>query len=218
MTCIMLSRCTRNPEKIISEKKTSGAASSYAHSFAIRKHVVLHRAQSRKTVKEWEKNCKYWRREIFYCRESLWPPWLGKRQSGVAVSVASHLQCSAIFSRGATRLRPVRRKFTHVPNNRCIFVHMVGRDTSHSCVIMKFIYHYTWSRQIIFNSQKLVKRRWTVGVKERNIFITALLFPYYRNQISNKKFTTYIIINLCTSSILLFLLFVIIAKYSINSY
>jgi hypothetical protein len=66
-------------------------------------------------------------------------------------------QCSTNFSRGATNqlfVESLRTLF-----NRCIFVHMVGRGTSHSCVIMKFIYHYTWSRQIIFNSQKLVKRR-----------------------------------------------------------
>lgn len=73
----------------------------------------------------------------------------------------------------------VRWKFTTRFHNRCIFVHMVGRDTSHSCVIMKFIYHYTWSRQIIFNSQKLVKRRWTV-FKERT-FCTLPIETKYQN-------------------------------------
>lgn len=83
-------------------------------------------------------------------------------------------QCSANYLLVRCNQLSVERVHTR-SHNRCIFVHMVGRDTSHSRVIMKFIYHYTWSRQIIFNSQKLVKRRW----KERKrFFARALLLPH----------------------------------------
>lgn len=131
-----------------------------------------------------------------------------KRQSGVAVCPSRlHWQCSANFSRGAISLRPVRRKFTHVSHNRCIFVHMVGRDTSHSCVIMKFIYHYTWSRQIIFNSQKLVKRRWTGGCERAQHFIIffsslhALFFHIIQAKLNIQQKIHYLLFLICTSSI-----------------
>lgn len=89
--------------------------------------------------------------------------------------------CPAVFSHHLTLRNQLSVESTYSLCDRCIFVHMPSRDTPFSCVIMKFIYHYTWSRQIIFNSQKLVKRRWTV---KKAKFCT----PCKWNQISKHYF------------------------------
>lgn len=55
--------------------------------------------------------------------------------------------------------RAVRVVF-RVYHPRCATVQMVRLASV--CNSMKCGYHYTWNREIVFNSQKLVKRRWAI--------------------------------------------------------